>query len=1053
MDEFNRIWEKQAEFHPELTDDLKKEIRDVVIFYQRRLKSQKDLIAYCEFESSEKEVILENGKKKTILVGSKVIPRSSPLFQNFKIWQQLNNVEISVRRGSRKQDNCLIEGKRLLLAEEKELLATELSIKEKLSKTEILNLLFEKPTDLELNFKFLDGNKTGYALYKAYSDIMERTGHNPINFKDSASDIYEQVSTVFASLGWKTDYLKFDFSSSLDKQGYYRLWHLLYSFEGDNTEMGNGKLIQKIMDWTGMDKEYAMLLANVSFLEDYGNLSAKAISKILPHLKEGNQYDVACTYAGYRHSKTSFTKEEIENKVLKDRLEIIPKNSLRNPIVEKILNQMVNVINSLIKTYGRPDEIRVELARELKKNAKEREELTKAIESTTKLHEEYKKILREEFGLVHISRNDIIRYKLYEELKDNGYKTLYSNTYIPKEKLFSGEFDIEHIIPKARLFDDSLSNKTIELKSVNIVKGKMTAYDFVLEKYGEQYVEEYRNKCETLFKEKKTKLGKLLMRESEIPEGFIERDLRNTQYIARLALQMLSEISRRVVATTGSITDKLREDWQLVDVMKELNWNKYKSLGLVEYFEDRDGRKIGRIKDWSKRNDHRHHAMDALTVAFTKDVFIQYFNNVNASQQPNSNEEAIKNKYLNNGRVLPPIPLDELRSEAKRCIQELLISIKSKGKVVTNNVTTNGKKKSVKVQQTPRGQLHEETIYGKRKQYATKVEKVNASFNAEKIAMVAKKAYREALLSRLNEFGGDAKKAFTGKNSLEKNPIWIDKMHTYSVPEKVKLVFFEEQYTVRKPIDASLNIDKVVDVRIQKMLKERLKEEGKAGLSNLEENPIWLNKEKGTSVKRVTITGISNAEAIHEKHDKDGRLILDGEGKPIPVDFVNTGNNHHVAVYRKPIMDKAGNPKLDENGNIQYELDEVVVSFYEAVARANLKQPIIDKDYKRSEGWQFLYSMKQNEYFVFPNEETGFNPKEIDLKDSANYALISPNLFRVQKFSYKNYVFRHHLETTVDNTSSMMRGMTWIDFRSSKGLDKIVKVRIDHIGQIVKVGE
>ena len=487
--------------------------------------------------------------------------------------------------------------------------------------------------------------------------------------------------------------------------------------------------------------------------------------------------------------------------------------------------------------------------------------------------------------------------------------------------------------------------------------------------------------------------------------------------------------------------------------MKELNWNKYKSLGLVEYFEDRDGRKIGRIKDWSKRNDHRHHAMDALTVAFTKDVFIQYFNNVNASQQPNSNEEAIKNKYLNNGRVLPPIPLDEFRSEAKRCLQELLISIKSKGKVVTKNVTTNGKKKAVKVQQTPRGQLHEETIYGKQKQYATKVEKVNASFNAEKIAMVAKKAYREALLSRLNEFGGDAKKAFTGKNSLEKNPIWIDKMHICRVPEKVKLVYFEEQYTVRKPVDASLNVDKVVDVRIRKMLQKRLAEEGKAGLSNLGENPIWLNKEKGISVKRVTITGITNAEAIHEKHNKDGRLILDREGKPIPVDFVNTGNNHHVAIYRKPVFDKVGNHKLDENGEIQYDLDEVVVSFYEAVTRANLGQPIIDKEYRSSEGWQFLYSMKQNEYFVFPNEETGFNPKEIDLKDPANYALISPNLFRVQKFSYKNYVFRHHLETKVDNTSSVMRGTTWIDFRSSKGLDRIVKVRLNHIGQIVSVGD
>ncbi|WP_373830415.1 hypothetical protein, partial [Bacteroides heparinolyticus] len=109
--------------------------------------------------------------------------------------------------------------------------------------------------------------------------------------------------------------------------------------------------------------------------------------------------------------------------------------------------------------------------------------------------------------------------------------------------------------------------------------------------------------------------------------------------------------------------------------------------------------------------------------------------------------------------------------------------------------------------------------------------------------------------------------------------------------------------------------------------------------------------------------------------------------------------------------------------------------------------------YKTSEGWQFLFSMKQNEYFVFPNEKTGFNPKEIDLMDAENYGLVSPNLFRVQKFSHKNYVFRHHLETTIKDTSSILRGITWIDFRSSKGLDAIVKVRVNHIGQIVSVGE
>ena len=97
------------------------------------------------------------------------------------------------------------------------------------------------------------------------------------------------------------------------------------------------------------------------------------------------------------------------------------------------------------------------------------------------------------------------------------------------------------------------------------------------------------------------------MRQSEIPEGFIDRDLRNSQYIAKKSREILEQIVKVVNTTTGSVTDRLREDWQLVDVMKELNWDKYSALDRVEFFEDKDGRRIGCIKDWTKRNDHRHH--------------------------------------------------------------------------------------------------------------------------------------------------------------------------------------------------------------------------------------------------------------------------------------------------------------------------------------------------------------------------------------------------------------------------------------------------------------
>ena len=1059
LDEFNTIWNKQAEYHKELTEDLKHEIRDVIIFYQRKLKSQKGLISFCEFESRKIEVKID-GKKKIKTVGSRVIPRSSPLFQEFKIWQVLNNLEISIKgRKAKKQkgvslfaeqeDPLEIHGKRELYQEEKEFLATELYVKEKLTKSEILKLLSKNPQDLDLNFREVQGNLTQSNLFDAYIKIIEHSTGEIIDNKKPAIEVIKNIEDTFKALNYNVDILHFNSEKALDEQSMYKLWHLLYSFEDDNSVTGNEKLINQISELYGFEKEYATILANITFQDDYGSLSAKAIRKILSYLKEGNKYDVACEYAGYRHSKSSLTKEEIEHKILKEKLDILPKNSLRNPVVEKILNQMINVINTIIDTYGKPDEIRIELARELKKNAKERDELTKSIAATTKLHDEYKKILSQSpFNLNYISRNDIIRYKLYEELKDNGYKTLYSNTYISPGAVFSGDFDVEHIIPQSRLFDDSFSNKTLELRSINLEKGNKTACDFINEKYGENGLEEYLNRIETLFKQgvlSRGKYNKLKMQEKDIPENFINRDLGDTQYITKYAKTMLGDLVKRVVSTTGSITDALREDWQLIDVMKELNWDKYNALGLTYYEENRDGKQLKRIKDWTKRNDHRHHAMDALTVAFTKDAFIQLFNNMNASLTPNSNEFALKNLYVENGKVKPPMPLNEFRAEAKKHLENTLISIKAKNKVATTNINKTKKKGGTnqKLQQTPRGQLHNETIYGSQKQHVVKEEKIGTTFDEAKIMTISKPTYREALLKRLQENGNDPKKAFGGKNAPAKNPVLINE--TEQLPEKVKTVMFETVYTIRKEISPDLKLEKVIDVGVRRILEERLKEfnnDPKKAFSNLNESPI-LNK-NGKPIKRVTISGVSNAEALHDKYDKNSKLILDENGNKQAVDFVSTSNNHHVAVYR------------DSDGNLQ----ENVVSFFESVTRRNLGQPIIDKEYKAGEGWEFLFSMKQNEYFVFPNEKTGFNPKEIDLLNPDNYALISLNLFRVQtmsKVTYGNsvirdYKFRHHLETSVKDIKEL-KDITFKQYKTLSFGDEIIKVRVNHIGQIVSIGE
>ena len=713
LDEFDSIWETQASFHKQLTPTLKKEIRDIIIFYQRRLKSQKGLLSTCELESEIKEIKV-NGITKTKLIGPKVCPKSSPLFQEFKILSQLNNVEILHEDGKTKL--------RPLHQDEINILFEELNNSDKLSANEINKLLGFKEK-YKYNFENFEGNKTRAAFIDSAIKITEISGNDDIDFKKlSGVQKLEVIKEIFNAIGITTSLFDFDNSKAgkeLEQEPFYKLWHLIYSYEGDKSISGIDSLIQKLNEKYGLEKNYAVVLANTMLQDDYSSLSTKAIQKILPYLKEGNKYSDAASLAGYNHSNSQ-TKEENEKRVLKDKLTILSKNSLRNPVVEKIVNQMINVVNAIVETYGKPDEIRVELARDLKKSSEERAQMTKSIGDSTRKHEEIVKILTSEFGIPNPTRNDVLRYKLYEELKDVGYKTLYSNQYIPREKLFSGDIDIEHIIPQSRLFDDSFSNKTLEYRAVNIKKSNATAFDFVCTEYGEEEKIQYIERVKNLFNKEgsRTKYKKLLWEEKDIPDNFINRDLGDTRYITKKSKEILEELVRNVYTTTGIITDRLRNDWGLVDVLKELNLPKYQTLGLTEEIENRNGHTKVQIKDWTKRNDHRHHAMDAITVAFTKPSYIQYLNNLNARSDKAGSIYGIEQKELyrddkNKLKFNPPMPLDEFRKQAKEHLANTLISFKAKNKVTTKNKNTTTKKGGVntKIVETPRGQLHLETIY------------------------------------------------------------------------------------------------------------------------------------------------------------------------------------------------------------------------------------------------------------------------------------------------------------------------------------------------------
>ncbi|MCV6629985.1 MAG: type II CRISPR RNA-guided endonuclease Cas9 [Flavobacteriaceae bacterium] len=1082
LDEFERIWETQRQFYPQLTSSLKEEIRDTIIFYQRKLKSQKALLSFCAFESWQIDrkdaagnIIInkQTGLPKKQMAGQRVVPKASPLFQEFRIWQNINNLEIRKKEVTQTESFVLDE-------DSKQLLFDELNFRGALTEKQLLKFFGLSDKEYTTNQpienrktgskKPLEYNQTNKKLYTVFQHILEQEGYGFDWKKKSAKEIKEELQAVLPEIGIDANILHFDANlkgNIFDKQASYQFWHLLYAAEDDTSSTEADRLLygnqdvqlrKKLHQKFGIAPAYTKMFSNLRFEDDYGSLSARAIRKILPHLQDGLEYSKACELAGYNHS-FSLTKEDLEKRIIKEKLELLPKNSLRNPVVEKILNQMVNLINQLIEVYGKPDEVRIELARELKKTAKERAETSTSIVAATKRNEDIKALILKDFGFT-ATRNDVIRYRLWEELAKNGHHSIFTNQYIPREKIFSKEIDIEHIIPKALLFDDSFSNKTLAYKTINQLKDNRTALDFIEQDFASEK-ENYLGRVEMLYKEKAISKGKYLklqMPASKLPEDFIERDLRNSQYIAKKAKAMLWEVFENVVSTSGSITDKLRKDWDLINVMKELNLPKYRALGLT-HTETRKDMGSGKekqlvvITDWTKRNDHRHHAMDALTVAFTTHNHIQYINYLNARRDEKHKKHStifaieqtithkVKDRYGKDRRqFIPPMP--SFRQEAKNHIEEILVSFKNKNKVVTTNINITKKKDGTakKIQLTPRGQLHKETIYGKSKRELVKPIKLNKKFDVEKANLIVHYKQKEMVLAHLKAYNYKPEMAFDSK-TLKKQPI------LYKGKPLTEVRCFEEIYTIRKDITPDLKIAKVVDPKIREVLKARLEaydNNAKMAFSDLEKNPIWLNKTKGISIKRVTITGVSNAQALHHKKDHFGKPILDAKGKEQAADYISTGNNHHIAIYK------------DDNGNLQ----EKAVSFFEAVARTNAGLPVIDKAYKSSEGWHFLFSMKQNEMFVFPSN--GFNPNEIDLLDVNNTSLISKNLYYVQSLSVVNYgksvvrdfQFRHHLDST-KKADKELKGQTFFHIKSLEDgkLKNCVKVRLDHIGQIVQIGE
>ena len=350
MEEFDRIMAVQQKAYPEVwTSVVLQKLRDC-IFFQRPLKSCKHLVSYCEFERKTREVQIPvvgtdgttSYKTKIVDIGPKVAPVSSPLAEVCRLWESINNIRIYYPDGAVYP----------LSLEHKQAFFNKLQESESLKFSDAKKIIGAKAKDKlwcnELLKSGIKGNRTTATLRKLIEDYPQYKALLRFDLKQ------EDSCRVDLSTGEVLPLI----SVSYLNEPLYKLWHILYSV-AEREAMGNALRKQLGVEQGDLDKGLLDACMKIDFTKQgYCNKSAKFMCKLLPYLQQGYMYSEAADLAGYKHSDSK-TKEELEHRALKPRIELLPKNSLRQPIVEKVLNQMINLVNALKDKYGEIDEVRV----------------------------------------------------------------------------------------------------------------------------------------------------------------------------------------------------------------------------------------------------------------------------------------------------------------------------------------------------------------------------------------------------------------------------------------------------------------------------------------------------------------------------------------------------------------------------------------------------------------------------------------------------------------------------------------------------------------------
>jgi len=557
VDEFEAIWRQQSKHHSQLTDTVRERVCDT-IFFQRPLKSPP--IGKCTLDPAQNPGDADGFR----------LAKAHPLSQRFRIWQEVRNLTVG-ETGSTPRDLTKEEADTIALA----LLQSNAVTFDKIRK------LLRLPEGARFNLeserrKELLGDQTAKRL--------------------GAKKLYGKTWRGFP----------------LERQ--------IEIVERLLSEQNEEALIEWLVFETGVDRDLAEQIADAPLPDGYGRLGHRAVAAILPYMQAGMRYHDAALAAGYDHAKAPtgeildrlpYYGEWLQDQVIgtgdhrdkkEDRWGRFP-----NPTVHIGLGQVRRVVNALIKKYGPPEQIVVELARNLKNSKKQKDEIEKQQKSNQRKNDRRRDQIKAAGH--NVNHDTLLRMRLWEELNEDDVldrRCPFTGEVISIKRLFSPEVEVEHLIPFQTSWDDSAANKTLCLRDANRAKGKKTAHDAfghspMINGRAYDWVE-ISARAANLPGNKKWRFEPDADKRFEEQGGFLARQLMETSWLARLTRHYLSCVTNpnEVWVIPGRLTAMIRGKWGLNSLLPDHNF-----------------------KNAKNRADHRHHAIDAVVAGLTDRGLLQ----------------------------------------------------------------------------------------------------------------------------------------------------------------------------------------------------------------------------------------------------------------------------------------------------------------------------------------------------------------------------------------------------------------------------------------------